>query len=166
MIYSQHEIINHFFDLLQKEGKRYAKKSLIIAKKAIPGTRVITKTSDGQRIETTAKDGDWLVENQTATNEHYLVSESTFKKKYQLRQALGEGWGSFQSLIQVYALKVQEKDLAHFGSDTQLEFKAPREKTVLIHPGDYLVIPIDQSEAYRIASKEFEETYVPVKEPT
>lgn len=165
MLYSQHEIIAHFFDLLKRDGQRYSKKSLTIAKKATPGTVVLTKTSDGQRIETTAKPGDWLVENQTATKEHYLVSDATFQKKYQLRQALGEGWGSFQSLGQVYALKVQEKDFAHFGDLQELEFQGPREKTVLLLPGDYLVIPVDQSEAYRIAAKEFEETYSAVREP-
>jgi hypothetical protein len=165
MLYSQQEIIAHFFDLLKRDGKRYSKKSLTIAKKATPGTLVLTETSDGQRIETIAKPGDWLVENQTATQEHYLVSEATFSKKYKLRQALGEGWGSFESLIQVYALKIQEKDLVTFGDSTRLEFQGPREKTVLIHPGDYLVIPVDQSEAYRITAKEFEETYVPIKEP-
>ncbi|MCM0041379.1 MAG: hypothetical protein NBV61_01305 [Algoriphagus sp.] len=165
MLYSQLEIIAHFFDLLERDGQCYSKKSLTLAKKATPGVVVLTETSDRQRIETIAKPGDWLVENQTAAKEHYLVSEATFRKKYQLRQALGEGWGSFQSLIPVYALKVQQKDLAPFGNPTQLEFQGPREKTVLIHPGDYLVIPMDQSEAYRITAKEFEETYLPVKEP-
>jgi len=165
MLFSQLEIIAHFFDLLKREGERYSKKSLTIAKKAIPGTVVLTETSDGQRIETTAKPGDWLVENQTATQEHYLVSDATFTKKYQLRQAIGEGWGSFESLVPVYALQVRKEDLAYFGNPTQLEFQGPREKSVLIHPGDYLVIPVDQTEAYRINAKEFEETYVPVKEP-
>jgi hypothetical protein len=165
MMYSQPEVITHFFELLKREGRRYSKKSLTKAKKATPGTVVLTETSDGQRIETIAKPGDWLIENQTASEEHYLVSEATFNKKYQIRQALGEGWGSFQSLIQVYALKIEEKHLSCFGDSTRLEFQGPREKTVLIHPGDYLVIPVDQSEAYRITSKEFEETYVPIKEP-
>ena len=164
MLYSQPEIISHYFDLLKREGKRYSKKSLTKAKKATPGTVVLTETSDGQRLETTAKPGDWLVENQTATKEHYLVSEATFSKKYQLRQALGNGWGSFQSIVPVYALKVGENDLEPFGNPNQLEFKGPREKSVFIHPGDYLVIPVDQSEAYRITAKEFEETCVSIKE--
>lgn len=165
MLYSQPEIIAHFFDLLKQGGQLYSKKSLTIAKKATLGAVVLTETSDGQRIETIAKPGDWLVENQTTTKEHYLVSDATFTKKYQLKEALGEGWGSFQSLIQVYALKVQENELAVFGNPKQLEFQGPREKSVLIHPGDYLVIPVDQSEAYRITAKEFEETYVPIKVP-
>ena len=164
MLYSQPEIIAHFFDLLKQDGQRYSKKSLTIAKKATPGSVVLTETSDGQRIETTAKPGDWLVENQTATKEHYLVTEATFTKKYQLRQALGDGWGSFQSMVPVYALKVGEKDLEPFGNPNQLEFQGPREKSVFIHPGDHLVIPVDQSEAYRITAKEFEETYVSIKE--
>lgn len=164
-MYSQHEIISHFFDLLKSEGLRYSKKSLTKAKKAIPGTVVLTQTSDGQRIETTAKSGDWLVENQTAAQEHYLVSAATFKKKYEIRQAIGDGWGSFQSLVPVYALQISEKELEPLGNSNQLEFQGPREKTVLIHPGDYLVIPVDQSEVYRITAKEFEETYVPVREP-
>ena len=164
MLYSQPEIISHYFDLLKREGKRYSKKSLTKAKKATPGTVVLTETSDGQRLEATAKPGDWLIENKTATKEHYLVSEATFSKKYQLRQALGNGWGSFQSMVPVYALKVGEKDLEPFGNPNQLEFQGPREKSVFIHPGDYLVIPVDQSEAYRITAKEFEETYVSIKE--
>jgi len=54
--------------------------------------------------------------------------------------------------------------LEPFGNPNQLEFQGPREKSVFIHPGDYLVIPVDQSEAYRITAKEFEETYVSIKE--
>ncbi len=67
-------------------------------------------------------------------------------------------------MVPVYALKVREKDLDPFGNPKQLEFLGPREKSVVIHPGDYLVIPVDQSEAYRITAKEFEETYVSIKE--
>ena len=163
MIYSQEEIISHFLEILKKEGRVYAKKTLTIAKKAQLGTQVITETSDGQRIEASAKPGDWLVENQSEKREQYLMSAAIFNKKYSLQQAIGNGWAAYRSLIPVYGLKLTAKDLTHFGNTRQLEFYGPREKSILLHPGDYLIIPTDQSEVYRVTAKEFEETYKPVK---
>jgi hypothetical protein len=162
-MYSQQEIISHFFTILKGEGKRYTKKSLIRAKKINPGTLVITRTSDGQEYENTSEPGDWLIENQTAVSEHYLMKEAIFSKKYILHQALGEGWGSYRATGWVYAKQVTETEMHAFARAQSLDFEGPRNKTVSLHPGNYLVIPIDQSEVYRITDKEFVQTYEQVK---
>jgi hypothetical protein len=163
-MYSQQEIIVHFFALLKEEGQRYTKKSLIRAKKAIPGMLVITRTSDGQAVENTAVEGDWLIENQTAVAEHYLVKEAIFSKKYTLHQALGEGWGAYSAKGWVYAKQVTINEIHAVARSHTLDFEGPRNKTVSLHLGDYLVISPDQSEVYRITAKEFEQTYAQVKE--
>jgi hypothetical protein len=163
LMYSQHEIISHFFTILQEDGKRYTKKSLIRAKKANPGTLVTTRTSDGQAYENTAKPGDWLIENQTAVSEHYLMKDAIFSKKYSLHQALGEGWGAYRALGQVYAKQLTTEEIQDFTGSQNIDFEGPQNKTVSLRPGNYMVIPIDKSEVYRITEKEFVQTYEQVK---
>ena len=70
---TQIEMLAHFLPILEKNGKRYKKKSMVRAKKAQAGLVVVTKTSDGDETKNTAETGDWLVENQTSTTELYLV---------------------------------------------------------------------------------------------
>ena len=163
LMYSQHEIISHFFTILKETGQCYTKRSLIRAKKANPGTLVITRTSDGQAYENTANPGDWLIENQTAVSEHYLMKEATFSKKYSLHQALGEGWGAYSALGQVYAKQLTPQEIKDFSGAQNIDFEGPQYKTINLQLGDYMVIPTDKSEVYRITEKEFLQTYEPVK---
>jgi hypothetical protein len=81
---TQKEMLKHFLPLMESQGKRYKKKSLIRAKKAEPGMIVVTRTSDGIETRNTAEKGDWLVENQTSAKESYLIRADTFSKKYTL----------------------------------------------------------------------------------
>lgn len=162
-MYSQQEIISQFFTILKETGQRYTKKSLIRAMKAHPGTLVTTRTSDGQAYENTAEPGDWLIENQTAVSEHYLMKEAIFSKKYSLHQALGEGWGAYRALGQVYAKQLTTQEIYDFTGSQNIDFEGPLNKTVSLRQGDFLVIPTDESEVYRITEKEFLQTYEQVK---
>lgn len=144
-------------------GKRYKKKSLIRAKKAEPGTVVFTKTSDGFETKNTAEKGDWLVENQTSAKESYLIKAETFDKKYTLLHSLGNGWGCYQPKGEISAMKVSSLDLENLGAQEQLEFQAPWKESIVLKPGDFLVISLEKSEIYRVAQKEFLETYEEIK---
>ena len=155
-------MLSHFLPLLEQSGRKYKKKSLVRAKKAEPGLLVVTKTSDGDETQNTADAGDWLVENQTSTNELYLVKASTFKKKYTLIQSLEKGWGSYQPKGEVLGLKVSESQLEALGAKKVLEFQAPWKATMIVKTGDMLVVPPEKDEIYRIAKKEFGETYVEI----
>lgn len=152
----------HFLPLLDKGGKRYKKKSLVRAKKAQPGQVVVTKTSDGNETKNTAESGDWLVENQTSSNEWYLVKAETFQKKYSLVHSLEKGWGSYQPKGEIFGLHIIKSHLDELGATDVLEFQAPWKDTMIVKVGDMLVVPPEKDEIYRIAKKEFGETYVEI----
>lgn len=157
-------MLNHFLPLMETLGKRFKKKSLIRAKKAELGTVVITKTSDGFETKNTAEKGDWLVENQTSAKESYLIKAETFDKKYTLLHSLGNGWGCYQPKGEIFAMKVSSQDLENLGAKEILEFQAPWKESIVLKPGDFLVISLEKSEIYRVAQKEFAETYEAIKE--
>jgi hypothetical protein len=159
---TQKEMLAHFLPILEKSGKRYKKKSLIRAKKAQPGQMVVTKTSDGEETKNTAKAGDWLVENQTSINEMYLVKPETFVKKYTIVQALEQGWGCYQPMGEILGIKVSDTHIEDLGASKVLEFQAPWKDTMIVKPGDMLVVPPEKDEIYRIAKKEFGETYAEI----
>jgi hypothetical protein len=54
---------------------------------------------------------------------------------------------------------VSNVDFEFFGELEILEFVAPWGESMIVKPGDYLVTPPEKNEIYRIAQKEFEETY-------
>lgn len=156
---SQNDMLGYFSPQMSKRGNLYRKKSLIRAKKATPEMEVTTKTSDGDETKNFAKEGDWLVENQTSSNERYLVKAETFEKKYKMIQSLDRGWGVFESTGKTQALEFTEEDLKKFNCSEKLEFEAPWQQSMLVRPGDFLVIPDEKNEIYRVAKKEFNETY-------
>lgn len=157
-------MLAHFLPLMKAQGKRFKKKSLIRAKKAEPGLEVITRTSDGIETKNTAEKGDWLVENQTSAKESYLVKADTFEKKYTLLDSLGNGWGCYRPKGEIYAMKISNSDLEKLSEKDVMEFEAPWKESIILKPGDFLVIPLDGSEIYRVARKEFIETYEEIKE--
>lgn len=160
---SQTEMLSHFLPLMKSEGKRYKKKSLVRAKRAEPGLVVVTRTSDGIETKNTAERGDWLVENQTSAKESYLIKAETFKIKYTLLDSLGNGWGCYRPIGEIYAYKVSSADLERVGDKDVVEFEAPWKESIVLKPGDFLVAPLNKTEIYRVARKEFIETYEEVK---
>jgi len=160
---SQTEMLAHFLPLMEIRGKRFRKKSLIRAKKAKPGQEIVTVTSDGVETKNTAEKGDWLVENQTSVKESYLIKAETFVKKYTMLHSLGDGWGCYRPVGEIYAYNVSTTDLGKFGALEMMEFQAPWKESIVVRLGDFLVAPVDKSEIYRVARKEFIETYEEVK---
>ena len=156
---SQQEILSHFLPVLEKYGNRYKKITLVKAKKAEPGSWIITKTSGGFETKNEAKAGDMLVENQTSSLEQYLVREDTFSKKYEIEHSLEKGWASYKPISEILAYHVTNADFEFFGLLDVLEFEAPWGESMILKPGDYLVTPLEKNEIYRVAQKEFEETY-------
>lgn len=164
LMITQKEMLDYFIPLMDTQGKKYKKKSLIRAKKAVPGTVVVTKTSDGIETRNTAEKGDWLVENQTSAHEKYLIKADIFEKKYTLMDSLGNGWGCYRPKGVILAMKVSAQDLEDLGAKEILEFQAPWKESIVLKPEDFLVISLEKSEIYRIAKKEFQETYEVIKE--
>lgn len=156
---SQQEILAHFLPIIEKYGNRYKKSTLVKAKKAEPGTWISTLTSDGIETKNQAKAGDMLVENQTSSLEQYLVKEDIFSKKYVLEGSLEQGWSSYKPIGEILAYRISNVDFEYFRVLDILEFEAPWGESTIVKPGDYLAIPPEKNEIYRIAQKEFDETY-------
>lgn len=156
---SQPKLLDFFLPIVKKSGAYYRKKALIRAKKAELGTVIVTKTSEGSSLETRAKEGDFLIENQTSSHERYLMDTETFEKKYQIEQCLERGWASYRSKNLVMSYQVKESDFDFLGIPQKLDYESPLGKKGTLIPGDYLIIPAGEKEIYGIGTKEFEETY-------
>jgi hypothetical protein len=156
---TQQEMLAHFIPIFEKSGKRYRKKSLIKAKKAVLGTVVFTKTSDGVETKNVALAGDMLVQNQTSSEEQYLVKAETFESKYEMIDSLGNGWACYKPKGIMIGYELTEEDLKTFGVSERIEFQTPWKDTMFVRKGDFLVTPADQNEIYRVARKEFLESY-------
>lgn len=159
MAVSHEKIYDYFFPFLKESGKKYRKTSLVKAKLAEPGQEVITKTSDGVEIKCKATKGDLLIENQTSTGEVYLMKGDKFEKRYQMKQALDKGWAVYQSNFPIQAIQLETKHLTDLGIDSEFEFETPWQDTMKALIGDFIVLSSDDSGFYRIAQKEFLETY-------
>jgi hypothetical protein len=64
----------------------------------------------------------------------------------------------------VCAYHVSQEDLEKFGKKEVMEFQAPWKESIVVKQGDFLIIPMDKSEIYRVAQKEFFETYEEIKD--
>lgn len=156
---SQKQMLEHFLPIFKSQGKQYQKTSLIKAKKANEGETILTKTSDGVETKNTAQKGDYLVENQTSSSELYLVRENSFEKRYEMKEALEKGWATYQSKITIWAIEISKEDIAKLGKNEEICFEASWGESMILKPGDFLVTSPDFDEVYRIARKEFGETY-------
>jgi len=156
---TQKEMLSHFLPLFEKGGKKYRKMSLIKAKKAVPGSIILTRTSDGIETKNTAEAGDMLVQNQTSSEEEYLVRAETFELKYQMVDSLGNGWACYKPTGIMIGYELSEADLMFFQETDRLEFETPWKDSMSVRKGDFLVVPVAQNEIYRVARKEFLETY-------
>ena len=134
------------------DGLRYNKFTQVLARPAIHGERIDTITSDGKETTNVANSGDWVVENQTEAREQYILTEAKFTPRYDpVGDVLVTGWQAFQAKGSVIAM-------SHFGSEFTLV--ADWGETMPVKPMDMLCTPYPgRNEVYRIAAKEFHETY-------
>lgn len=108
--------------------------------------RVVTITSDGKETENTAAQGDVILSG--PSSETYVIKATKFAKLYQGK--LGETVIPEQNPRQV----------ARYTGEQTVTFMAPWGESMVLKPGDYLVRDGDAG-YYRIAQKEYEETYNP-----
>lgn len=165
-VLTQAEMMKEFAPALVYGGKRYAKKTVVRARLAVEGEVIVTITGDGKETQNTAKAGDYVVENQTVVKEQYIVIGTIFKKRYELihsekiastafflpYKAVGKCVGI------IYNGRVNTENLST--DPVEMKFMASWNEEMVLKPGDMLVAPLPATnEIYRIAAKEFEETY-------
>lgn len=149
-----------FRPLLEREGIRYQKNTNVFARPAKPGEVVHTHTADGLETSNRAEAADFLVRNQTASGEAYLLPGHKFSKKYAFLRAMDEEWSEYRALGEIIAVELTPERLETFKLPGEFQFIAPWDSPMVAKAGDFLASPFDYSELYRIARKEFFETYV------
>lgn len=110
---------------------------------------VVTVTADGKETQNKAEPNDVVVSG--PSKEKYAIKAAKFPKLYQ---------GKIGDVV------IPEQSPRTVAQVTNLQqpitFKAPWGEDMVLKPGDYLVKDGDQG-YYRIAKKEYEQTYNPLK---
>ena len=152
-VLTQNEMRDKFIDKIMK-SPIYEKKITALVRKAKLGERVITNTSDGKETENVAKEGDFVVQNNTQAKEEYIISSDKLSKRYVkisdgAKEIDGFQWKKYKAVGKVNAIKYDGQDI---------KFKAPWEEDMTLKNGDMLA-STDGNEIYRIALSEFKQTY-------
>lgn len=156
--YSQEEILKELKPRLEK-ARLYSKFKEIEARPARNGEEIFTITADGLETKNTASIGDYIVRNTTDAREMYIVKASKFEKRYVYSSSLEEEWSIYKAIGKIKAIKIDEDLITKLGVEDEFYFMAPWGQKMIVKNGDYMVSPLDYSETYRIAEKEFFETY-------
>lgn len=156
---SQEKILKEMLPLLKK-AKTYEKYKMIYARKAVTGEEIKTYTSDGYETKNTAKEGDFIVKNTTDAEEMYILTEEKFNKRYTYVKNLDNIWNMYQPIGKIKAVKVNNSLLKKLSnSEENFYIITSWNENMIVKKGDFLVSPLEYNEVYRIANKEFWETY-------
>jgi len=160
-MYSQKETQDLFLPLLKKEGQLFQKSKPIYARPAKMGETIQTITSDGLETENkVTKAGSFVVQNQTKAQEQYIVEGAIFQSKYELLAPAKAGFSLYKPVGRIKVIKLTRRLWATLNfPPKQIHFEAPWGQKMVLKLYDYIVSPLDYSEVYRIARKEFWETY-------
>ncbi len=163
---NQKTLISKLSKVIEEKGKAYSKNTFIKARPAIEGEIIITWTSDGKESTNIAGKTDFIVQN--PAGEEYIIRQENFEKRYALAKDYNSDKNSkyqvYQSIGKCYGVVVDENILQILGLNLSIktfEFEPSWGGKMKCNVGDMLVSPNKEiSEIYRIAIKEFKETYI------
>lgn len=165
----QKKLVELYLPIIRSCGGVFQKVAGVYARIAKGGEKITTITSDGKETSNTASAGDFIVTNETESREEYVLKPEQFFKRYVHGQddyyVPGEG-------ARIKALQVTEENIKRYRLDDlkslvttpedSLYIEAPWKESERLRLNDYLACNLEETEVYRIARKEFEETYKPV----
>lgn len=158
-MHSQEKMKQMVLPLLKSRGITYQKIKKVFARKAKKIERIITTTSDGRETINSAKPGDYIVKNQTGAGEEYILTSSKFRKRYVYKKRSKAGFSEYEPTGRIRAIEVNKRLLKKFGVENKFYFEADWGSKMVVKEKDFLACPIGGEEVYRIARKEFFETY-------
>lgn len=150
MILSQNDLKLKLSSSLEK-STIFKKFKPVFARKAKIGEVIYTYTSDGLETKNPVTEEGFVVKNNTKAKEIYFLKKANFLKKYSFSKKLDSTWSVYLPLNKIKAIKVKNK--------TPFYIIAPWGEKMIVKENDFLVSPINSDEIYRIANKEFFETY-------
>ncbi len=158
-MHSQEKMKQMVLPLLKSKGNIYQKVKKVFARKAKDVERIITTTSDGRETINSAKPGDYIVKNQTGAGEEYILTPSKFRSRYAYKKRSTAGFSEYEPTGRIHAIEVNKRLLKKFGVKLRFYFEADWGSKMIVKEKDFLACPVGGEEVYRIARKEFFETY-------
>ncbi|MFK7774539.1 MAG: hypothetical protein AB8F94_20530 [Saprospiraceae bacterium] len=158
-MHSQEKMKQMVFPLFKTRGEIYQKVKKVFARKAKDVEQITTTTSDGRETINSAKPGDYIVKNQTGASEEYILTPSKFRSRYTYKKRSKAGFSEYEPTGRIHAIEVNKRLLKKFGVKTRFYFEAEWGSKMIVKENDFLACPIGGEEIYRIARKEFFETY-------
>lgn len=149
---TQKEACDHYMPQIEATGRVYEKFTEIEARPATYGEVIVTVTAAGKETTNKADEGDFVVHNMTGAREEYILAGKKLAARYvRLSDLAVAGWCRYQATGSCMAF-------VYHGSDT--EFIATWGEPMKLQTGDMIATPLpEKGEVYRIAAKEFGETY-------
>jgi hypothetical protein len=159
----QADLLRKLRPVLESEGIVFKKKRHVLAKKAMTGQKIETRTGDGAETTNVAKKNDWIVQNETDAEEQYILTDKAFRERYVRIGPAKDGWEEFKPVSKILAVELTADRLRALRLPAFFQFKTAWKSEMVAKSEDFLAVPLDFSEIYRIARKEFFETYEPAK---
>lgn len=125
----------------------------ILAREGKIGETIKTFTKDGLETINQVTVPSYIVKNTTDAKEEYIVTKDKFEKRYAFFKKENKTWSFFKPIGEIKVVKVK--------NNNEFFILAPWGEKMIVKKDDFLVSPLDYSEIYRIANKEFFETYKP-----
>lgn len=156
----QSVLMQRILPLIEDKGERYRKCRQVHARPAKPGETVVTVTSAGRETRSRAGENAWVVKNLTGARECYVVSQENFLRRYFFAGEVDGRWKRYQAMGEVLALAISPALCALLGVGKRFSIMAPWGSEEVAEQGDMLVTPLpERGEVYRVARREFRETY-------
>jgi hypothetical protein len=158
----QTDLVQGLKPLLLDTGRDFKKHRIVKARAARDGEEIVSLVESGRETVNIANNGDYVVENQTGAKERYIVPGAKFRQRYVEESQLDDGWCVYKPLGRVKGIEVDRSVLNLFGQQGSFYISAPWGEAQYVEEGDMLVttLPLrDEIEIYRIARKEFSQTY-------
>lgn len=150
----QKQMSELFMPLIKEEGNEFKKTGKIEAKPAKKGEKLETYTSDGKETENIAKEGDWKIKNIDTFGEEYFINNNKFKERYKYS---GEN-NIYLPIGECKAIQLKSSLLKKLNLPNSFYFIAPWNEKMIAKKDDFLATT-DEKEIYRIAEKEFHNSY-------
>ncbi|HFC00810.1 MAG TPA: hypothetical protein ENJ53_08415 [Phaeodactylibacter sp.] len=158
-MHTQEEMKQIVLPLLKTKGEIYQKVKKIFARKAKQVETITTATSDGKETINRAHPGDYIVKNQTDAGEEYILTPEKFHPRYTFKKRAKAGFSEYEPTGRIYAMEVNQRFLRKFNVKNRFYFMASWGSKMVVKEKDFLACPVGEEEVYRIARKEFFETY-------
>lgn len=156
----QRVLMDRVLPIIKKSRQHYRKFQQVHARPAKDGEVVVSTTSDGDETTKMASAGDFVVKNLTEAQEQYIVAEEKFLKRYEFVKDLEGSWKLYDPVGEVLAIEITRDLTIDLNVGEEFYIVAAWGSDQLAREGDMFVSTLpDLGEVYRIARKEFYETY-------